>query len=72
MSREIRYECGIPLYADAGPAEVFPSKEEINAYLREQTRKMFPEKPEDYVPTTLEYVERLAKMAEEAGVSIEH
>lgn len=70
MSREIRYECGIPLYADAGPAEEFPTKEEIEADLHKRTRELFPEKPEDYVPSTLEFLERIAEKAKEAGVSI--
>jgi hypothetical protein len=71
MSREIKYECGIPLYANSKSDE-FPTKEEIEADLHKRTRELFPEKPEDYVPTALEVVERLAKMEEEAGVKIGH
>lgn len=67
MSREIRYECGIPLYADS-PSEEFPTKEEIEADLHKRTRELFPEKPEDYVPSTLEVLERLFEKAKEAGV----
>lgn len=70
MSREIKYECGIPLYADAGPAEEFPTKEEIEADLQKRARELFPEKPEDYVPSTLEVLERLFEKAKEVGVMI--
>ncbi len=48
----------------------FPSKEEIDAYFREQIREMFPEKPEDYVPGALEIMQRVADMEKEADVSI--
>lgn len=69
MSREIKYECGIPLYADS-PSDEFPTKEEIEADLHKRTRELFPEKPEDYVPSMLEVLERLAEKAKEAGVMI--
>jgi hypothetical protein len=70
--RPIKVELGMVLYDGHVPDGELPSKEEIDAYIREEIRKLFPEKPEDYIPTTLEIVDRLAEMAEEAGVSIEH
>lgn len=69
MSREIRYECGIPLYAD-GLSDEFPTKEEIEADIQKRTRELFPEKPEGYVPSTREVLERLFEKAKEAGVLI--
>lgn len=68
--RQIRYECGMALYDELGPVSEFPSKEEIDAYLRNQINDLFPEKPEGYIPNTLEIVQRLAEMEKEAGVSI--
>lgn len=68
--RQIRYECGMALYDEPGPVSEFPSKEEIDADLRKRSKELFPEKPDGYVPSTLEVIQRLLELQKKAGVSI--